>query len=213
MISNLYNVTVIFPPLREPLKNLLEFRAGDSEVVYEALVPLSSFVRECGFTGDRRAAEMARVPQRAVYFHHTFSAQDGPKVYAFTSREERLTFRQMIDVDKIGPAIALKILSQTAWHVIGKMIEIGDREGFMRLPGVGPKTGQKLVEVLFADSVTISHPTVMVRPLNEDVVLALQTLGYKASDAKQLVRQVMDANPKVEAAADLVRICLQAKAK
>lgn len=133
--------------------------------------------------------------------------------YAFSSREERKLFLDMIETQGVGPKMVLEILSRTHYsHILG-LIAAGDSATFCKLPKIGPKTGIKLVAELFKEPVKktakAEKPNFAVI-LNESVVNALVALGYKSAIAKVTAADAaQNANLPVDDEAGLIRYCLK----
>lgn len=148
-----------------------------------------------------------------IYTYCAQSQQGGQTWFAFSHYDQYWLAMQMVKADKIGWMTALKILSKTPWREIQRLIDDGDREGFMELPKIGPKTGEALVKVLFNPE--IAQP-VKEKPtklqINEDAVGALKALGWPALQAKKIVSDVQEGNPDLPTD-ELVRKCLRSTAK
>ena len=76
---------------------------------------------------------------------HYHVREDGHKLFGFFSPEERMMFRQLIAVSKIGPKVALNILSGMSVEDIIAGVNRGDPTRLQKVPGVGAKTAQRLV--------------------------------------------------------------------
>jgi Holliday junction resolvasome RuvABC DNA-binding subunit len=166
---------------------------------YSFQAPTHSWYWEIAPDGHRVTVTVERI--------YTLCRQDGNGVqtwFGFRDIDEMDLFNVMITADGVGPGIALKILSRTPSEEISALVKKGDREAFARLPGVGPKTGQALIKVLFA-AAPAQGATAAPDP---KVTAALQALGYKAQVAKETVSQSMKDKPDLTTE-DRVRYCLK----
>jgi Holliday junction DNA helicase RuvA len=109
--------------------------------------------------------------------------------FAFPSREARRWFLDMIKAQGVGPVSAIKIMSKTTFATFTQIMETTDREAFARLPGVGPKTGQKLIPFLFPKDK--ASPKVSAFIPDDAAVQVMMALGYKAAQAKEVVIKAM----------------------
>jgi Holliday junction DNA helicase RuvA len=76
---------------------------------------------------------------------HHLVREDAQKLYGFVSEGEREAFRRIIDISKIGPKVALSILSHLSVSDLAHSVAMGDSSRLKAVPGVGAKTAQRLV--------------------------------------------------------------------
>jgi Holliday junction DNA helicase RuvA len=147
-------------------------------------------------------------PGSPVSLHvHTHVREDALSLFGFLKKEEKQLFEQLITVSKIGPRIALNILSRIPFHELKSAIRKSDLGRLTSLPGVGAKTAERLV-VELRDKMGI-EPAVETEATSllptdgvaRDAVSALVNLGYKRSEAEKAVTQACrdkSAEPKLE---------------
>ncbi len=114
-------------------------------------------------------------------------------IYGFISSDERDLFLRLIDVKGLGPKMALSIL---ATGTIAGIVDAIDRENVLYLKKI-PKIGEKLARQIILDLKgklsTIESPT----ESNDELVLALEALGYKSADIKAVAAKV-DTSQSIE---------------
>lgn len=76
---------------------------------------------------------------------HLYIREDLQKLYGFGTDSERETFRQLINVSKIGPKVALNILSSISVQDLSYAVDMQDPSRLKSIHGVGAKTAQRLV--------------------------------------------------------------------
>lgn len=76
---------------------------------------------------------------------HYHVREDGHRLFGFHSREEREIFRQLLGISKIGPKVALNVLSGVSLQDLVQSVNRGDPMRLQKIPGVGGKTAQRLV--------------------------------------------------------------------
>jgi len=174
-------------------------------VGYELEASMSTFYNlpECG---------------EAVTLHtHMVVREDAQLLYGFFSSSERLMFRTLIKISGVGPKLALTILSGMSADDFSRCILDGDSKALTQLPGVGKKTAERLVVELKDriekdDSIKLPGTATKVEkqenPVN-DAVSALISLGYKAQQASQMIRN-MDVEGK--STEEIIRAALQGSA-
>ena len=69
-------------------------------------------------------------------------------LYGFSTREERLMFDKLVSISKVGPALALKILSGFAPKQLASVVASQDANLLTSVPGVGKKSATRLLPEL-----------------------------------------------------------------
>ncbi|KUK94646.1 MAG: Holliday junction ATP-dependent DNA helicase RuvA [Thermotogales bacterium 46_20] len=130
----------------------------------------------------------------SVVFMHTylhFSQDRAPELYGFSSEDEFSLFSSLLKVSKIGPKMALKILSSAPVQRLRSLIADRNVAELSRIPGMGKKTAERLVAEI---SDLVEAGTENASPENfdecEEAVRALISLGFEASSARQMVRAI-----------------------
>ncbi len=143
---------------------------------------------------------------------HTHVREDALQLYGFLSEAERAAFLLLIGISKIGPRIALAILSGLPTAELVRALRDGDIGSLRRSPGVGATTAERIVMEL-RDKVALlesaSGPTPTGGGIEEETVSALVNLGYVRTQAERAVRQALEGmreRPSLEA---LVREALR----
>ncbi len=163
-------------------------------VGFELTIPLSSFER------------LPETGTETILYTHLYVREDALRLFGFATTDERRFFRRLIDVQGIGPAVALSILSSTHYAdfrdaVIGEDIGI-----LMRLKGVGRKLAQRIVLDLRDHLLkeTPDSPRPLAAPgaatLRDDGIAALATLGFTRGAAVKEVDRIL---AKADAGLDL----------
>ncbi len=150
-------------------------------VGYLVTIPLSTF---------------AALPDNGQTVHlviHTHVREDAISLFGFATEEERALFVDLISVSGIGPKLATTILSGASARDIESYIAAGDTSAFIRLPGVGKKTAERIVLELKEKLSKRALSGETARPGDSvdlsDVVEALVNLGYSRSEAAGAVRE------------------------
>ena len=119
--------------------------------------------------------------------------EDEYSIYGFMSEEERDLFLRLIDVKGLGPKMALSIL---ATGTINGIIDAIDRENVLYLKKI-PKIGEKLARQIILD-LKGKLASIESNDVDDDeLVLALESLGYKSADIKNVIGKV-DKNQNIE---------------
>jgi holliday junction DNA helicase RuvA len=162
-------------------------------VGYEVLIPLSTYYRLPG------AGEHVRLEIRQVV------REDALLLFGFMDPGEKRSFDLLMQVQHVGPKLALAILSVLAPEDLVSAISRGDVERIDAVPGVGPKVAERVVRELRdkvgdlkiasaappATNGTARPAAVSGGGLIDDAVSALVNLGLKPIEARKTVEKVV----------------------
>ncbi|MBF0498975.1 MAG: Holliday junction branch migration protein RuvA [Candidatus Riflebacteria bacterium] len=153
----------------------------------EVLIPLSTW-RDLGDSGtDIRL------------LCHLHWREEGPQLFGFMREEERSLFRLLCRVNKIGPKLALNILSAAPPEKIAEMIIGEDIRGLTALKGIGQKLASRLVVELkeligqlglgaAATEAAVAAADLKKIPFEKDAREALENLGYTGREIEKALR-------------------------
>ena len=172
------------------IKGIVDEKGIDRAVVeaagvgYELLCP-DSTLRE--ITTGKEAKLLA----------HFNITQDGVALYGFYTKEEREMFRRLIAVNRVGPKLALSILSKLSPQDIAMAIVTQNAAAFDRIPGLGKKTAARLLLELKEKvsneemaSSSVPNPSDSSMDMRAEAIAALVALGYDGVSAGRAVSAV-----------------------
>ena len=148
-------------------------------VGYEIVVAESTW-REAGIPGSR-----VRV------LTHLVVREDQWLLFGFRREEERALFRLLLEVQGVGPKVAIAVMSGLPVDRLRRVIGEGDVGVLTTLPGVGKKTASRIVVemkdklAVFADA---NEAATTADGEGDDAVDALVALGYPRHVAREAVR-------------------------
>ena len=111
-------------------------------------------------------------------------------------------FKTLLNVNGIGPKLALEILSQNPEKVKAALLS-GDLLYLTKIPGIGKKTAERLVVELkgkidWADiDISRTHAQ-LERTVGEDAINALMGLGYQKFEIIRVLKEMPEKIAKVE---------------
>lgn len=132
---------------------------------------------------------------------HLHIREDAWQLFGFAEAEQLALFRHLLAVSGIGAKTALAILDNISAKSIMQALAEGNFELFCKVPGVGKKTAQRLIVDLkdkFAvpfsgragDSSGFALPdTPGASSAYNDLLAALEQLGYRGAEARALALQ------------------------
>jgi Holliday junction DNA helicase RuvA len=175
-------------------------------VGYEVRVPMTTIYQLPG------------VGEECILLTHFVVREDAQQLFGFVREIDRRLFRDLIKVNGVGPKLALAILSGMDTEQFAACLNRNDVDALVALPGVGKKTGERLlVEMRDKSGQWLSDvlPTQGVASLASDTKLdirgeaeqALVALGYKPTEASRLISAVESED--VETSEGLIRAALQ----
>ncbi len=138
--------------------------------------------------------------------------EDAMQLYGFATNAERDAFRLLTSIQGIGARIALGILSSTSLADLRKNVVHGNVAALQRLPGIGKKTGERLVVELREKFIGVvpdgtTQGTSELSTHADDALRALQALGYSKASAEKAVRSALLQTPDASSEA-LIRTAL-----
>lgn len=113
-------------------------------------------------------------------------------LYGFESLEQRRLFELLLEVNGIGPRLALSILSSFSPEVLVSAIAQGNADVIARAPGVGHKAAQRVVLHLQdkLELVGIAGAELAGGETDAELVEALRSLGYNVVEAQRVVQML-----------------------
>ena len=134
-------------------------------------------------------------------FTHLHVREDAWQLFGFATAAERAAFLLLLDVNGIGPKVALNTLSGITIPELHKALVDGNVKRISSINGIGKKTAERLIVELkdkihplqaFA-SPTANGATLPPNPALSDTLLALTSLGYPQESARKMLQSALDA--------------------
>jgi Holliday junction DNA helicase RuvA len=153
---------------------------------YELQVPLTTLY------------QLPHIGETIALHVHTHWREDGFALFGFHQLNQKILFRQLIKVNGVGPKMGLALLSQDLSSLLQSFAN-RDMQALTKVPGVGKKTAERLILELsdkLGDIATDNTASVQFADSNnatqitQEAIAALESLGYKPQQAKQLVNKL-----------------------
>ncbi len=168
----------------------------------------SSVVVQAGAFGVEAWAPSAslaqcRVGEPVVLHTHLVVRDEAPVLYGFHHRDLLLLFRRLLEVGGVGPKLALAVLSSLPPALIASAVLNQDPGLLTGAPGVGRRTAERIVlelkdripeELLAGPGATPKARKLLSGP-GEDAAEALMALGYRESQVKAAVAELVAEHP------------------
>lgn len=151
-------------------------------------VMISSFT-----SSELRIGEVKKIYTRFIV------KEDGIQLIGFLEQTELELFHRLIGVSKVGPKLALAILSAYRPQEVIGMILASDILSLSKISGLGKKTSERIVLELrdqFKDfqmdiAKTPRRP-VGVSSIKEEVIEGLASLGFSKKESEEAVKLAME---------------------
>jgi Holliday junction DNA helicase RuvA len=130
-------------------------------------------------------------------------------LYGFSTTEEREVFERLIGVSGVGPRTAISVIGTLGIDRLRTAVASGQVDVLSRVPGVGRKTGEKIILEL-KDKLKGADGLIAAAPLSEtnrDLLDALAGLGYSAAEAHSALNAIPPGTP--DDFAERLRLALQ----
>lgn len=156
------------------------------DVGYRVFIPLSTYY------------DLPELNASVSILVHTYVREDTLQLFGFLTVDERDLFDALLRVTKVGPKLALAMLSGLSATDLQRAIIEGDVPRLSAVPGVGRRTAERIILEL-RDKLAKGRPELGdgLRPRGHaqevvgDAVTALQNLGYSRAVAERALRQVL----------------------
>lgn len=150
------------------------------------------------------------------FFIYTYVKEDALALFGFSDEDQQTVFELLLTVSGVGPKVALNILSVLPVEHLVDAIAADNHQALVRIPGIGPKTAQRIVLELKEKTAQLvwtrrveraAKPT--ERDVLADVVEGLIGLGYNRLDAQNAAERAAQSVPDKSNSAAMVREALK----
>ena len=167
------------------------------------------------YMSETAIAELGEIGQIVKVHTYLKVKEDEMSLYGFNTNEELRMFELLLSVSGIGAKSAINILSNITPSSFALAIINNDINLLKKLPGIGPKTAQRVIlelkdklkkenEIVANENTDISdtiNTAIMDDEKIAEATAALKVLGYTGKEIEKALEKV-DANLSVE---DIIR--------
>lgn len=158
------------------------------------------------FTPVREEVLRLGIGSQVRFYTYMNVREDAVVLYGFLEKQDLELFRQLINVNGVGPKYALAVLTTLSAGQVAAAIAAEDAKALSRVPGIGAKTAARIILDL-KDKIKGRFGTAEVEGIEAlsapqqgaaaEAAMALVSLGYSQSEASAAVSRV--AEPGMEA--------------
>ncbi|MBI4743765.1 MAG: Holliday junction branch migration protein RuvA [Actinobacteria bacterium] len=134
-------------------------------------------------------SKMPSLGEEILIYTHFHIREDAMQLFGFASVQEKEMFEKLISVNKIGPKVALSILSTLSVSALKKAVLTNDVELISSVPGIGKKSAERLIlelknklempDLEIVSGISKKEESVYLQARN-----ALLGLGYSVTEAR-----------------------------
>mgnify|MGYP003106154619 CR=1 FL=1 len=149
--------------------------------------------------------ELPSVGSEVKIYTYMNVKEDECSLFGFLTRDDLSMFKMLICVNGIGPKAALGALSNITADDLRFAVLADDVAAIKALPGIGPKTAQKIIielkdklklDEVFESALSKNKKADNNSNVSNVAVEALVSLGYSSKDALVAVKEVEDIENK-----------------
>ncbi|MBM7623206.1 Holliday junction branch migration protein RuvA [Sporohalobacter salinus] len=184
---------------------------GESHIVidvrgvgYEVIIPTSVQNR------------LPNIGENIKVYTHTYVREDRFVLYGFLQMSELELFGKLLKVSKVGPKVAVSILSTLNAREFKLAVAKEDVEILKEVKGIGKKTAQRLIlemkgkidlDRIIKEEDESSQSITGVK--REEAVEGLMNLGYNVQEARQAVTESCKDVDEAAEVEEIIKLALQ----
>ena len=142
--------------------------------------------------------DLPSVGEECVLHTRMVVREDAMLLFGFATRDERAVFDALTAVSKVGPKLAISVLSTLSPPEISEAVARGDVIKLASVPGLGKKTAERLVLELKGKDLAVFAPMESTTaPASNggggpymEAREALTGLGYSLEEAEYVLKEV-----------------------
>jgi Holliday junction DNA helicase RuvA len=152
-----------------------------------------------GYRASVSAGTMNDLPpvgEECVLHTRMVVREDAMLLFGFATQDERASFDALTSVSKVGPKLALSVLSTLTPREISEAVARGDVVKLSSVPGLGKKTAERLVLELKGKDFAVFTPVESTTSATNgggpymEAREALTGLGYSLEEAERVLNEV-----------------------
>lgn len=169
------------------------------------------------YTSNGTMRKIGTVGSRVRIHTHMNVKEDALTLYGFVEERELAMFRLLQTVSKIGPKVAIGILSSIDYYDLNKALALGDDTTLSKAPGIGKKTAQRMIlelkDKVSLDGVEMDEieeqellESKATDSMENEALEALMSLGYSKAEVISIISSNTTSGMKTE---DIIKLVLK----
>lgn len=161
------------------------------------------------------------IHQEVTLLTYCHIREDSFQIFGFLKEEEKTLFTTLLGINKVGPKVALAVLSGLTVQAFGQAVLENDVKAFTKISGIGKAMAQRIVLEMKTKlkqdpdlNAIIGEPEGLESvPEGDDAYEALLSLGCTPQEAKKATAAARKKLGEDATDEDVVRAALQSMAK
>ncbi len=164
---------------------------------------------------QRALSGLPRMGEGLFIYTHLQVLENDFKLYGFLDKEELRLFKKLLGVSGMGAKGAMNVLAFMEPNSFYQAIASADEKSLTKIPGIGKKTAGRLIFELRDKIGELNIPAAADTQgiAVEDVLLALETLGYSRSEVYGLIMELKTAGDLADSVEENIKRVLKIKAR
>jgi Holliday junction DNA helicase RuvA len=136
--------------------------------------------------------DVGGIGRRLTLHTHLLVREDSLSLFGFENEEDLQLFEVLLDVNGVGPKVALAILGTLSPELLKSAIMREETAVLQRVPGIGKKTAERIMFHL-RDKLDLGTPSMalpLVSDVDADVIDILTSLGFSIVEAQAALQHV-----------------------
>ena len=146
-------------------------------------------------------------------FSHLIVREDAHILFGFSEEEERMMFRELINVSGVGASTALMVLSSMKPAEVAQAVDQSDVNAFKSVKGIGLKSAQRIIVDLKGKLDKIESNSDFLssqgNTYKNEALSALVVLGIDKKKASNTIDEILKNND-VSSVEELIKMTLKA---
>ena len=146
-------------------------------------------------------------------FSHLIVREDAHILFGFSEEEERMMFRELINVSGVGASTALMVLSSMKPAEVAQAVDQSDVNAFKSVKGIGLKSAQRIIVDLKGklDKIESNSDFLSTQgnTYKNEALSALVVLGIDKKKASNTIDEILKNND-VSSVEELIKMTLKA---
>lgn len=151
------------------------------------------------FMSESAIERLSEIGSSVKIFTYMRVREDDISLYGFNTNEELRMFELLLSVSGIGAKSAINILSNITPSSFALAVITNDVNTLKKLPGIGPKTAQRIIlelkDKIKTEEAIGAETSELEKEENkqeefEEVIQALQVLGYRRYEINKILPKI-----------------------
>ena len=149
---------------------------------------------------------------------HLHVREDAWQLFGFATPAEKTAFLLLLDVNGVGPKVALATLSGISIPDLHAAVADGNAKRLGAISGIGKKTAERIIvelrdkiHPLLAHAAPRGGAAQKPNPVLSDTLLALTSLGYPQESARKFLQAALDSGADPHNTEALLKAALAAR--